>query len=131
MTTFKLLTAFFLAGILLTPRIYAQRISIDGYVVNSKSGEYVKEVNILDEISGIGTISDNTGYFKLTLNAGDVQLTFYENAYKSFLTDFSVKNDTVLTVKMKHKKDLKADTLLNDESQVLISSSGIKRKHRK
>lgn len=127
----KLFLAAFLAGIVFIPRAEAQRIIIDGYVINSETGKHLKEVNIFDKNSGIGTISDNSGYFHLMLDAGKVILSFSEENFSDYISEFTAKNDTVLNITLKLEKELKKDSIDSDNERMLSSAGGIKKFVRK
>lgn len=127
MLTGKLSYVFFLVSFLLPSLANSQIISIDGTVVNPKTGKNIVEVNIFDEISGIGTISDQAGHFRLILSPGKVKLTINDDTYKPFSMRFTATNDTLLTVKLTPKKDIKADTLVSKEKYLLTTANKAKK----
>jgi len=100
MNSLKLTFAFFILTNFLFPGLYGQRVSVEGVIIDSDSGEKVKNVNIFEEHSGTGTLSDGNGYFRLLLGSGEVRLFFNEGSYKEYVREFVLNGDTLLTVPM-------------------------------
>ncbi len=84
----------------LSPFSQAQKYSVDGFVINTQTGEKVADVNILDKNTGIGTISDGDGNFKLLLNSGEINLLFTEGEFKSVSREFTLRADTIIDVQL-------------------------------
>ncbi len=95
----RLLTACFIAGVLLAAPVSGQRISVEGIIVN-ETGEHLREVTVLERLAGIGTISDQTGSFRLVLHAGEVELVVREKNYLLHTERFTVRKDTTIVVKL-------------------------------
>ena len=90
---------------------WAQLISVSGYV-NDSSGKALKNVSIFEANSGIGTITNQNGFYKLTLDKGELNLKISDNGYQPLQKQLELKGDTTLMVKLqpamaskKHKKD--------------------------
>ena len=79
----------------------AQLISVSGYVKNFVSEQVLENVSVYENESGIGTISNNEGYYKLLLKPGQQQLKISRHGYESYTSTFELSNDTVLTVRLK------------------------------
>jgi hypothetical protein len=98
-------------GIIFTSLIFpllgnAQRISIEGFVVDSKTGAKLKEVDIFDKTSGIGTTSNESGYFKLLLNRSKIELAVSEIGYQTLDKAFDLRCDTIVDLQLTLKKDV-------------------------
>lgn len=91
----------------------AQYVTITGFVTNTENGEALKNVNVFERNSSIGTITNETGYFKLQLNKGDVDIKISDNGFREFSQSFTLKNDTSITVRLNpilsRKEKLKID----------------------
>jgi len=114
----KLFSTFLVAGVLLSPQVHGQRISVEGSIVNG-SGKHLREVTVFERLRGIGTISDQTGYFRLLLNSGEVELVFKEKNYVPHTERFTVKRDTTMVVELIAVNGLK-DTM--DEYAPVITA---------
>jgi hypothetical protein len=120
----RLFLAIVIASIVLSSSVNGQLVSLDGIIVDAKTGELLKEVSVFDNVSGIGTISDQDGYFKLLLGAGDIRLTLSEDGYKSLLKEFSLNNDTVLDIRLTNIKGVKSrDSQLKTQNLQTASNS--------
>ena len=76
---------FFLAAV-----AYAD-ITVSGAIQDSKSGKPIALVNILDERSGAGTVSDESGKFNLSVPKQEqMEITFKHIAYDHHYQVFSL-----------------------------------------
>ena len=90
-------------------------ITVSGIIQNSKSMDPIPSVNILDQISGSGTTSDERGMFTLSLsNATNMEIVFKHIAYETYHQVFST-NDTSVSVFME-------ETLLQMNDVVVTST---------
>lgn len=63
--------------------IYAQKITISGYVSDAKTGERLIGVNIYDRVSKKGTQTNNFGFYSISISKGDsINLIFSYIGYK-------------------------------------------------
>lgn len=74
---------------------------VSGTVVNKKTGERLKNVNVCETNSNIGTITDSNGQFKLILTKNDANILISDNEFEIFSIDLELKNDTCINVKLK------------------------------
>lgn len=87
--------------LLLAPNISrSQVITITGYVNNQLNGKALENVSIYEENSGIGTITNQNGFYKLILPEGDMELKISDNGFKDYSEHFEIKSDTTLMVKL-------------------------------
>ena len=90
-------------------------ITVSGIVQDSKNGSPIPLVNILDMVSGSGTVSDENGRFNLSIPEQDLmEIRFKHIAYDSHYQIFS-SSDTSVTVSMK-------ETLLQMNDVVVTST---------
>jgi hypothetical protein len=77
-----------------------QLVSVSGTVQDNISGMTIRQISVVDEKSGIGTISSENGSYLLLLKSGEVNLLFSDEKYQTFTTRFELKKDTVIHVKL-------------------------------
>ena len=100
----RTIITFFLLIIAVLPfSSSAQLISVSGFVYSSTGGDAVVEASIFESKSGIGTITDRSGYYKLLLRPGDQNFRISRTGYETFNFEFSLQKDTVITVNLKPK----------------------------
>ena len=80
---------------------------IRGTITNEKNGISIENVNILETLSGIGTISNSTGEFRLMLSPGDVELLITLDGYKNVIKQFKLVSDTTINIQLEPKLNLK------------------------
>lgn len=83
----------------------AQVVTVSGYVNNSTNGEAIENVSILESNSGIGTISNKNGFYRLVLHGSDIQLKITTDGFKDFTQQLALSSDTTLVVKLEPKTD--------------------------
>jgi hypothetical protein len=105
MTRINLILGIFLMTVILPLSAIAQRISVTGFVIDSKTGVKIKDVDIYEKLSGIGTTSNESGFFKLLLQKGKIELEVSESGYLTLDKDLIVKSDTTIDLELKLKKD--------------------------
>ncbi len=86
--------------ILVAPTSYGQLLIVNGYILNSNSGEKMKNVSVFEKNTKIGTISNEEGYFQLVLPSGDIDITFTDNSFFPQETQLELVSDTVINVQM-------------------------------
>ncbi len=82
----------------------AQYITVSGYVTNFLTGKAIENVNVFESHSGIGTITDKNGFFKLILKKSDMNISFAQNGFKSILQNYYGSKDTTLNIQMEPLK---------------------------
>ncbi|QIA09207.1 carboxypeptidase-like regulatory domain-containing protein [Draconibacterium halophilum] len=95
-----LITHFALLLLVIPGMSWAQIVTITGYVNNGASGKAMENVSIFDKNSGIGTITNQNGFYKLILDKGDVDLSVSNGGFKPVLHHVKVVSDTTLFVNL-------------------------------
>ena len=90
--------------ILICPISSAQLVTVSGHIRDGETKEYLEYTNIYDGVSGIGTISNSTGYFKLLLRSRETSITFSKTGYKEIIQSFVLQKDTTLNVILEQKQ---------------------------
>ncbi len=124
-----ILNFLILLGILVVPEHgQAQLLSVSGYVKNFVSDQVLESVSVYENESGIGTISNNEGYYKLLLKPGKQHLKISSHGFEHFSTKFELKSDTIITVRLKpssYKQPELADgKVLSGKEEILQENAG-------
>jgi len=125
-----LLTLFSIIFFMIPDFGLAQLITVTGLVKSSTSGKTLKEVNVFESNSGIGTITNKDGYYKLTLNSGTLNLKISEAGYLAVSKKMELSSDTTLTIILHpeiHGKNRMKDQI---ESQIAANKDIDTQKHR-
>lgn len=80
---------------------------IKGTITNEKSGNTLENVNILETLSGIGTISNSSGEFRLMLTRGDAELLITLDGYKNVTKQIKLVSDTTINIQLESQLNLK------------------------
>ena len=94
---------FFLSGFLLlfAPFFtWAQVITISGQIIDETSGKSLRHVSVFEKKQGIGTISNDEGYYKLLLKPGEKTLKITSSGFQDFSETFRLLRDTTFTVSL-------------------------------
>jgi hypothetical protein len=91
----------FLIVATLPSAVSAQLISVTGFVYNSLNGDAIDEASIFESSSGIGTITDKNGYYKLILRPGNQKIRISGTGYEPYAFSISLQKDTVINIHMK------------------------------
>jgi hypothetical protein len=66
----------FLFIILFPPQLFSQEFTFTGKVLDKSTKQILKSVSVRDKISLTGTVTDESGYFKISLPAGETNIEF-------------------------------------------------------
>lgn len=89
-------------------QVFGQKSTISGYIEDLDNGEKLISANVLDRISGSGTISNTYGFFSLTLDQGPVELEFSYIGFQSEALNFTLSGDTSITLALSSDVTLEA-----------------------
>ena len=78
-----------------------KKCTVSGYMTDAASGESLISAALLEEGSGAGTVTNNYGFYTLTLPSGDVSLTYSYIGYEPVHIQLRLARDTVLHVALK------------------------------
>ncbi len=96
---------------LLPGMTWGQFLTISGYVNDSSNGKALENVSIFEKNSGIGTISNQNGFYRLVLIKKDVDLSITNEGFKTFTSKMRLNADTTLVVKLEPRLNKKAQEL--------------------
>ncbi len=86
----------------------AQFLLITGNVINEKTGNALENVNILESKSGIGTITNLSGFFSLMLKPGNAEIVISLAGFQNYSKKLEIKSDTTLTISLVPVLNLKS-----------------------
>lgn len=89
-----------LALLLIPLSLFAQKYVVSGYVLDSASRETMIAATILDTVSGIGTVTNQHGYYTLVLPEGRVALRYSYVGYPEMYVEMTLNHDTVINAEM-------------------------------
>lgn len=77
-----------------------KRVTVSGYVLDSKSGESLIGAGVRSEIDGRGTVSNNYGFYSLSIPRGLVKIECSYVGYETRRLSFKAVKDTVLNIRL-------------------------------
>lgn len=78
----------------------AQLISVSGFVKSQPTGKAKGNASVFESVSGVGTITNSEGYYRLLLNPGQQKLEISSSGFDSYSSTFKLVNDTVISVEL-------------------------------
>ncbi len=105
----------------------AQFLLITGNIINEKTGIALENVNILESNSGIGTITNLSGFFSLMLKPGSVELLISHEGFQNFSKKLVLKSDTTLTVVLHPVLNLKSKTKETEPQKTAEKSEHVRK----
>jgi outer membrane receptor for ferrienterochelin and colicin len=94
--------------------LYAQKITINGYITDKKSGERLLGASVFFESKNIGSTSNAYGFYSITLPAGTDSVEFKVSyvGYAAFSQKLVLDKDITLNIELETVKDLTAVTVM-------------------
>lgn len=120
---FRLLTLTLVLSLVSFVEIQAQRHTISGYITDKSNGETLISASVFDSISGKGAVSNNYGYYSITLDAGNVALNYNYVGFSTEVREFRLTRDTVIHVKLDASIALKEVTVIGRRSELGVKGS--------
>lgn len=78
----------------------AQMVYVSGFVKNHASGKMKGNVSVFESVSGIGTITNSDGYYRLLLNPGLQKLEISSPGFITYSSTFTLRADTIISVEL-------------------------------
>ena len=94
----KARAVFLLALLITTPALAQRKVTISGHITDNASGETLIGAGILERESGVGAVTNNFGYYTLTLPAGDYDFHYSYVGYSESVLHINMRRDTVVNV---------------------------------
>ena len=99
----------------------ARKVTISGYITDIESSEVLIGANVYDTINGIGTASNEFGFFSLTLPSNEAQLRFSYTGYEAETIRMNLQKDEKLNIKLNQNVQLEEVIVIgrmNEESGI-------------
>ena len=90
------------------PAAAQQKYTVSGYMTDAASGESLISAALLEVASRQGTVTNNFGYYTLTLPAGEVSLEWSYIGYETVNASFRLQCDTVIHMALKPAAEMLA-----------------------
>lgn len=101
----------------------AQNHTINGYITDSKSQETLIGATILDINSGKGTITNEYGFYSLTLPDGPVSLSIGYVGYRQLGNEFRLQSDTLLNLNLSEITELSEVTINGNRMELGVQGA--------
>lgn len=99
--------------ILLSVSVLAQqKYTISGYVKDKDTGENLIAANLFDVISNKGTVTNNYGFYSLTIPKGKVNFHASYVGFRDENITFQLKKDTIININLEYENLLDEVTIL-------------------
>ncbi len=113
---------FFLSFLFASNFVLAQNATLNGYVYDQKTGESLLGVSIYDETTQSGTVTNEYGFYSLTLSANKHNILFSYLGYEKIKQTIDLSKNVTLTIRMTETA--------NELATVTISAAAEKEKER-
>ncbi len=108
------------------------KATISGFLRDAQSGEVIIGAIVFDTLSNYGTVTNNFGFYSLTLPKNQVSLRFSYVGYQPIVSNFTLKRDSTLTkgLKPNYLREIiiesQKESQINETSQMSIVHIPIK-----
>jgi len=103
--------------------VKAQKYTISGYVVDENSGEAVINTNVYDLRTKQGTITNDYGFYSLTLVSDTVELSVSFVGYQSYSYLFFLNSDIELNIQLNPSILLPEVTVTDKKSDEMVKTT--------
>ena len=130
MSTHLIRTGLTLLLLCMLQSIYTQSYTIKGYITEQKTGEALLGANVFDEISALGTVTNNFGFYSITLPSKEVKLSFTYIGYNSQEINFVLNRDTTINIELSDNVEMEEVEVIADKAVVKSRETQIIYEHR-
>ncbi|MFZ5941221.1 MAG: TonB-dependent receptor [Bacteroidota bacterium] len=114
-------TLLLIASWLLMPVLMlAQKGTISGYIEDARSGEKLIAASVFDQKSGLGTTTNEYGFYSLTLPEGEIQFTVSYVGYSTYSEKVMLKGKIVKVVDLEPSIELEEVTVTTNRPQDIV-----------
>ncbi|MDP2888454.1 MAG: carboxypeptidase-like regulatory domain-containing protein [Bacteroidota bacterium] len=121
----KLSTFFIL--FFLSQLAFSQTFTIRGFVTDQTNGERLLNANVYEQKILRGTISNNFGFYSLTLPKGSYSIACSFVGYQTQLLEIDLTKDTIIDFKLATKADLDEVTVVGQKVESKLTSTQMSR----
>jgi len=102
---------------------FSQKYTISGILSETSTGEKIIGANIYDSLTFKGTITNNFGFYSLSLSKGKVNLVSSFVGYGSSNFRFDLNKDTVINIGLSPVMEIEEVTITADKGKNMVNSS--------
>ena len=125
MKQFLLSSIFFI--LTSTVSITAQKYTISGYISDAETGEKLLAANVFDQKSKSGTVTNNYGFYSLTLPADSVHLSFSYIGFQPQTVSLLLNQDRILDIDLGASLSLEVVEIVRDKLERIEETSQMSR----
>lgn len=114
---------FVLLFLLLGCNLILKAYTVSGYVIDNNTIETLIFVTVFDNKSGQGTISNEYGFFSLTLNSKEVELRTSYVGYTTIVDSMPLNSDTLIYIRLKPIETLQEVTIVGNRLDLGVQGS--------
>ena len=107
--------------------LFAQVHTISGFVEDASSGEKLINANIYDSKTLNGTISNNYGFYSLTLPEGEIELIYSFVGYAPIKKQINLVKDTIINIPLEPSVEIQEVTVTSNSVQSKVRSTQMSR----
>ena len=89
-----------------------RKVTISGHITDMASGETLIGAGILEKESGLGAVTNNFGYYTLTIPAGEYEFHFSYVGYSETVKLIDMRRDTVVNVALEAGETLSSSHIV-------------------
>lgn len=105
------------------PKPVSRKFTVSGYVTDGTSSETLIGANILESRQQQGTTTNPYGFYSITLPEGETDLCFSYLGYATQQYPFTLRQDTVINIRMKDNAMLQEVLVLSDKTETGIMAT--------
>src|SRR5574344_2395991 len=95
------MSRLFLLLVFLGFNLVLKAYTVSGYIIDNNTSETLVYATVFDNNSGLGTTSNEYGFFSLTLNSKRVELRTSYVGYTTFVDSMYISSDTLVYIRLK------------------------------
>ena len=100
-----------------------QKVTISGYITDSESSEVLIGANIYDQLSALGTTTNEFGFYSLTLPPGEVDLRYSYLGYETENLKVEIYESKKTNIRLKTYVMLEEVVVYGDKAETGISAT--------
>src|SRR5574344_1446142 len=114
---------FVLLFLLLGCNLVLKAYTVSGYVIDNNTSETLIFATVFDNKSGQGTISNEYGFFSLTVNSKEVELRTSYVGYTTIVDSMPLNSDTLVYIRLKPIESLQEVTIVGNRLDLGVQGS--------
>ncbi|HEX6333021.1 MAG TPA: TonB-dependent receptor, partial [Flavisolibacter sp.] len=85
---------------------FGQKVTLNGYITDERTGERLFGASVFLQNLGVGTTSNNYGFYSITIPADSVELTVSFAGYATYTQQMHLREDMTLNIKLQHARQM-------------------------